>query len=142
MVIGDWAIFKINDDTAISCQNLNQFLEQNCLFGPILGFKNIGKKGQAIQYKKNHANTPFNKNYQLNLEVLGAWYICNESGKLTPIDHKKKIKISMKNFIATMKMATTAGNSPENLKLSYKIPCKFSELTTLISRLILNNHSA
>lgn len=133
--IGEWAIFKINDEFIISQQNSKEFLKENCLFGIILGFKSIGSKGRPIQYKKNSAKTPCNEEYQLNLQVLGAWHICDENGKLTTIENKKKFNIYMKNFIATIKTTITTqnDNSPENLKLSYEIPCEFSELTTLLS---------
>lgn len=128
--VGEWAIFKINYESVINRQNPKQFLEEKCLIGIILGFKSFNEKGKMIQYKNRNARTIFNKEYKLNLLVLGAWYMCNENGSLTPIDNKKKIKIHMKNYIATMKTAVTRKvvNSPENSKLLFEIPCVVSEL--------------
>lgn len=83
-----------------------------------------------IQYKYEHAKTPFSAEYKLNLQVLCAWYIFNESGTLTPVENKKKIEMYMQNYISTI--ITKVDNSEGDWELSYKIPCEFSELSTLI----------
>lgn len=136
-VVGEWAIFKRNDQSVMDRQNPKQFLLENCLFGHIFGFKNIGPKGRTIQHKKYVAKTPYDEESPLNLQILGAWYTCNESGNLTPLENKKNIEVSMKNYIATIKMPiNTQDGKSENLKLSYAIPCGFSELITLLLDLL------
>lgn len=139
--VGDWALFKMTDESEIQAeinhQNSKQFLEENCLFGHILGFKTIGQKGKMIQYKYRYAKTPFSQDYkvQASVQVLAAWYTCNESGTLIPVENKKKIDIHMQNYISTMKTIITtkvSDISAGNWKLSYEIPCEFSEISTLI----------
>lgn len=121
IMIGEWAIFNLNDEFVMNQLNAKQFIKENCLFGLVLGFQSIIAKGRTIQYKKNYANTKFGEEYQPNLQVLSAWYNCDENGKLTPVENKKKIKLSMMNFIATIAVITTQiKNSPENSKLSYE----------------------
>lgn len=135
--IGEWAVFKINDEYPINCQDAEQILVKNCLFGIILGFKYINEKGRVVQHKSRYAKTLFNEEQMLNLQVLGIWYICNENRTLTPIDNKKKVEMNIKNYIATVKeVVTKTDNSGGNSKQSYAIPCEFSDLATLIFEMI------
>lgn len=131
--IGEWAVFKINSESASNLQNSEQFLKQNCLLGIILGFKNINEKGQVVQHKARYAKIAFNEQEKLNLHVLGIWYVCNQNRTLTPIENKKKIEMNIQNYIGTMKTVDTkTKTSSGNLKHLYEIPCEFSELATLI----------
>lgn len=131
--VGEWAVFKVNDENLDKNDVINcQFIEKNCLVGIILGFKNIGERGQGIQYKYRHAKTPLDGDFKSNLQVLGAWYTCNESGTLSAVENKNKIKIHMQNYIATMKTAITVKNVQDNSKLSYQLPCELSQFCAKI----------
>lgn len=134
MEVGEWAIFKINYEDTINSGNSNQFLTSNCLVGIILGFKDFGEKGQMIQYRFKHAKTPINTEFDTNLQVLSAWHICDPNGSLTPVENKKKIKIHMQNYVATIKTVITIQS--ENSKLSYRLPCEFLELNTLFLNIL------
>lgn len=131
VMIGEWAIFKINEESEVSLQSSAPLLQGNFLIGLILGFKKINMSGRITQYKKPLVETPCNKEYKINLQVLGCWYTCEENGKLTPVDNKKRTHVLMNNYIATIKKPIIT--QKENTKLSYKIPCEFSELFTLLS---------
>lgn len=135
--IGEWAIFKIDCECAINRQNSEQYLKENCLLGIVSGFKLINENGKEIQHKSSDAKTTFNEEFKLNLNVLGIWYVCNQNRSLTKIDNKIKIKINIRNYIATMKTVDTKIEKPsENLK--YEIPCEFSELAKSVLNQISN----
>lgn len=134
--IGEWAVFQINAESGINFQNSEQFLKKNCLLGIILGFKNVKEKGQVVQHKSRYAKIASNEEQNLNLHVLGIWYVCNQNRTLTPIENKKKIEMNIQNYIGTMKTVDKKNKtSSENSKHSYEIPCEFSELATLIFKI-------
>lgn len=131
--VGEWAIFEIADGHSNNRQNTKEYFENNCLYGLVLGFKKIGVNGKMIQCKFRHAKTPFGREYNANLQVLAAWYKCDESGSLTPVENKKKIEMFMQNYISTItKVLTKVENAEGNPKLTYGIPCEFSKLSALI----------
>lgn len=98
--VGDWVLFKVNEKAVVNYQDLKDFLKKDCLVGLILGFKTVGANGHMIQYKYKQAKTPFHTDYNLNVRVLGAWYVCDESGVLIPVENeKKKIYIHEKLYV-------------------------------------------
>lgn len=133
--IGNWGMFEVSSsEDGCEDEDSDQLLKK-FLFGVILGFKTIGEKGQPKQYKWSHAPTPISKSFKTNVQVLGDWYTCNQSGELTPVPNKKKRSIHMNSYIATMKApVTTKHENPSSL--TYKIPCEYSEMSNSLVKLL------
>lgn len=124
--IGEWALFKPNDDDIAN--------PQNYLIGFVLGFRCIDRKKNRIKhYKRNYATIVADTLEKNVIGVLAAWYICDESGLLTP-SHDKHQSVDIKTYFATMKTPIKKQNENSN-KIHFMLAFKYSEFLSLISNL-------
>lgn len=138
VAIGEWALFKVNDDDFRKIVNYLEVTENilmgGYLIGFLLGFRYTDGKGRHKQYKLDYAsieNDPKDdltraESRENDIEVLGAWYTCEKNDFLRRMQNNSQITITLKDYVATMKNPTTKKIEGSDY-ISYVLPCAYSD---------------